>query len=216
MRGLHGLAQRVHEPMLVVVILRRTHTPLRSLVGHTALALTGVLVGALVVEGALRIATGPDFQTRPMKAFPWMALDPVLGWKNVPGRWPGGKDGAVVEINTLGFRGPEVTTVKREGVVRIVCLGGSPRRAGLARAPVNGRAGGIRPEPRCFATSCPPGGITRRCGCARNASDGPPARHGSCVLDPRVRAESVHGSTPRQSRHAEAGRSVFGVSPWPG
>ena len=53
--------------------------------------------------------------------WPWIVMDPVLGWKNMPDfdRNP------AFRINSHGFRGPEIPPVKTDGVRRIVCLGDS-------------------------------------------------------------------------------------------
>jgi lysophospholipase L1-like esterase len=52
--------------------------------------------------------------------YPWIAYHPILGWVNRPRVWPPG-----FLINSLGFRGPEISARKPSGSLRIVCLGDS-------------------------------------------------------------------------------------------
>ena len=92
-----------------------------------ALAITLIL--CLACEGALQVATGSLFPEGQPTFLPWMGLDPVFGWRNIPDA-PVGRvvrsDGAELElgINSLGFRGPEVGE-KASGGLRVVCLGDS-------------------------------------------------------------------------------------------
>lgn len=93
----------------------------------------GLLVGLLVFEGLLRLATEPTVGSG--KSFfmgPPMVFDPVLGWRNQPGRWRFGAtqvDGRWIpshyEVNRLGFRGPEISSRKPRGTTRIICMGDS-------------------------------------------------------------------------------------------
>lgn len=93
----------------------------------------GLLVGLLVFEGLLRLATEPTVGSG--KSFfmgPPMVFDPVLGWRNQPGRWRFGAtqvDGRWIpshyEVNRLGFRGPEISSRKSRGTTRIICMGDS-------------------------------------------------------------------------------------------
>lgn len=53
-------------------------------------------------------------------SFPWIAYHPILGWVNRPGFWS-----PHLLINSLGFRGPEISAPKPSGSLRIVCLGDS-------------------------------------------------------------------------------------------
>jgi lysophospholipase L1-like esterase len=98
---------------------------------NLALAVGSALASLLLLEGVLRLVTGPLFLTSPFVGFPWMAYDPVLGWRNVPGTWvvgagdPARAGNAAVTIDALGFRGPEVSREKEDGTLRIVCLGDS-------------------------------------------------------------------------------------------
>jgi lysophospholipase L1-like esterase len=85
------------------------------------LSVTSVLVALVASELILRIFTGPTFLQRHYGGFgPWRVYDPVLSWTNSPGY-----EDFQVRINSLGFRGPEVTREKPDGVTRIVCLGDS-------------------------------------------------------------------------------------------
>jgi len=81
------------------------------------------LVAAVVVaELALRRLVDETRWARPFSPGPWtwVVTDPVLGWANQPGF----ASGALV-IDSLGFRGPELSVEKPPGVIRVVCLGDS-------------------------------------------------------------------------------------------
>jgi len=63
------------------------------------------------------------------KPYSWLTYHPILGWVNKPGDWNLG-----FFINSLGFRGPEISASKSNGSVRIVCMGDS-RTFGLWLSP---------------------------------------------------------------------------------
>ena len=112
------------------------------------LAILVSLLTCLACEGALRLVTNPLFPSTRTLFRPWMAVDPVFSWRNIPGVEVGPverSDGRVIDaqINALGFRGPQVPRPKSAGVVRIVCLGDSatfgviqPDRPGGEHVPI--------------------------------------------------------------------------------
>lgn len=88
-----------------------------------ALLLTAALIAALVLaEAVLRLTTGPEFLQSGARStvWPWVVKDPILGWAHLPGY-----ENKQFKINSLGFRGGEISPEKREGVARIVCIGDS-------------------------------------------------------------------------------------------
>lgn len=95
-----------------------------------ALLIAGVLLGAAVGEGILRLyaAAGGEVGRRLNEHDPLRVLiEPMgdLGYRQRPRsvmRYP---NGAFASANSLGFRGPEVTREKPVGIVRVVLLGGS-------------------------------------------------------------------------------------------
>lgn len=93
-----------------------------------ALVVLGVLVA--LVEGGLRLVPVPGFtrdELDPLaKGLRDMRIEPhpYLAYANKPGYVFEGKHHSI-RHNALGFRGPETTWEKPEGVFRVVCLGGS-------------------------------------------------------------------------------------------
>ena len=97
------------------------------------LAAANVLVLAallLFIEGALRVLR-VHFPAIPRVVFGnvlWR-YDALMGWSHVPGTTGqvdlGGPDAGLVRINSLGFRGREVTPRKDPGVVRVLVVGDS-------------------------------------------------------------------------------------------
>ncbi|HIK85230.1 MAG TPA: SGNH/GDSL hydrolase family protein, partial [Myxococcales bacterium] len=96
------------------------------------LLIGSVLLSVLLVEGILRLRTDPHFlEGEPVDGFEWMKLDPVIGWKNCNRHW--GEDYDKQErmewtranVNSLGFRGPELSPDKPSGQKRIVLIGDS-------------------------------------------------------------------------------------------
>ena len=96
------------------------------------LLIGSVLLSILVAEGILRLGTDPHFlEGEPVDGFEWMKLDPVIGWKNCNQHW--GEDYDKQErmdwtranVNSLGFRGPELSRAKPSGQKRIVLIGDS-------------------------------------------------------------------------------------------
>lgn len=85
------------------------------------LSLVSVLAALAAAELLLRVFTGPTFLQRNYGGFgPWRVYDPVLSWTNAPNYAD-----FQVEINSLGFRGKEISRRKPAGVTRIVCMGDS-------------------------------------------------------------------------------------------
>ena len=84
-----------------------------------------LVIGLVMCEGALRLFTPPTFLQRPYPIWAWEVNDPVVGWKNRAGYPPSDSEPSPFRINSLGFRGPEFTKAKPDGVSRIVCLGDS-------------------------------------------------------------------------------------------
>ncbi|MBW2280323.1 MAG: SGNH/GDSL hydrolase family protein [Deltaproteobacteria bacterium] len=100
------------------------------MLARLVLAAVATLLTLFACEGALRVGTGPLFPEGQPTFLPWMALDPVFGWRNIAGAPVGPierSDGARLKrrINRLGLRGEEITREKPAGSVRIVCLGDS-------------------------------------------------------------------------------------------
>jgi len=84
-----------------------------------------LLIILLICEGALRLLTPPTFLQGTYPNWPWLIMDPVVGWKNRAGFPPPEINPTPYRINSLGFRGPEFTKAKPGGASRIVCLGDS-------------------------------------------------------------------------------------------
>lgn len=84
------------------------------------LSLASVLLLFSLFEIGLRLFGGNLWSVVLIGEWEWIVSDPLLGWANRP-------DLATEEyrINSLGFRGGEITRRKPAGVVRIVCLGDS-------------------------------------------------------------------------------------------
>jgi len=88
------------------------------------LVLCSTCGGLAAGELSLRLV-GPRLWGRMLRSdrylhyYPWLTYHPILKWANRPGDWGG------FLINTLGFRGPEISTRKPTGLLRIVCLGDS-------------------------------------------------------------------------------------------
>jgi lysophospholipase L1-like esterase len=83
-------------------------------------------------EAGLRISTGSDFATdRAHFMSDRIVLDPILGWRNVPGLWDGlalqgdAWTDTTYRVNALGLRGPETGRAKPAGIQRILFLGDS-------------------------------------------------------------------------------------------
>lgn len=99
-------------------------------VARGGLAVSSVFATLLLFEGVLRL-TGAGEGVGEPAFLEWIRYDPVLGWKNRPGEWTVAWDdgdarmSTRVEVNALGFRGPDVSVGKPEGIARIVCLGDS-------------------------------------------------------------------------------------------
>jgi lysophospholipase L1-like esterase len=109
-----------------------------------------LVVGLLVSEGLLRLATEPTVgDSDSFFLGQDMIFDPVLGWKNQPGTCRGVTqvDGRWVplthEVNRLGFRGPEISPRKPQGTTRIVCMGDSGT-FGVLALPRRGKRGKIK------------------------------------------------------------------------
>ncbi|MDP3939362.1 MAG: SGNH/GDSL hydrolase family protein [Deltaproteobacteria bacterium] len=90
-------------------------------------ALISLSLTLLLVEGAVRLTDfdkqilGDPFKDGPL-LFQMYLPDSFLQWRNRPGlylEWSG------VTLNDRGYRGPDVKTVKREGVRRIAVVGDS-------------------------------------------------------------------------------------------
>lgn len=96
-----------------------------------SLAVAASLVGLILCEGALRLTTGSDFPETETFFRGLLIYDPVVSWRNVPGVISGRRMAndrwveTTYEVNSMGFRGPEIRRDKPEGVTRIVCLGDS-------------------------------------------------------------------------------------------
>jgi len=90
---------------------------------NLGLAVASVVATVVAVEIGLRAVSFSERLGRErVGAWGWTRYDPVLGHGNVPGfRVPE----LAIEIDSLGFRGPEVSRAKPPGVVRVVCLGDS-------------------------------------------------------------------------------------------
>lgn len=90
------------------------------LVVLAAILALGEIVAHLV--GLPDLPRDPTFTTAPEWRFPdWIAKDPELFWKFRPNRVIEGR----YRINNHGYRGPDFTTEKTPGVMRVVCLGES-------------------------------------------------------------------------------------------
>ena len=96
------------------------------------LLIGSVLLSVLAIEGLLKISTDPHFlEGEPIDGFEWMRLDPVIGWRNCSEHWAEDFDKeqrmawTKANINSLGFRGPELPVAKTEGEARIAFLGDS-------------------------------------------------------------------------------------------
>jgi lysophospholipase L1-like esterase len=98
---------------------------------HTALLLSGVLGGAVIAEGALRLysrlASGYVAQELRRRDPTRVLIEPHgdLAYRQKPHsefRYP---NGTSAHSNALGFRGPDVARRKPPGTFRIVLLGGS-------------------------------------------------------------------------------------------
>jgi len=91
-------------------------------VARSALVLAGLLLPVLLLEGIARIALDPP----PPNALPGlldnMVADDGLLWRNLPGYAP---EDDLGPINSLGFRGREVSLEKPAGTMRILSLGES-------------------------------------------------------------------------------------------
>lgn len=86
------------------------------------LTAASVVAAVFILEGALRLATPPEFlQSSPRSTvWPWVVTDPVLGWTN-----SGGFETKSFRINSKGYRGEEINADKPRGTIRIVCIGDS-------------------------------------------------------------------------------------------
>ncbi len=106
---------------------------LRRTTRAVVLATTNLLVlgvALLGIEGAMRMfhVHFPAIPRQEPGSLLWRH-DPLTGWSHVPrtsGRLNlGGPDAGIVRINSLGFRGREVTPRKDPGVVRVLVVGDS-------------------------------------------------------------------------------------------
>ncbi len=90
---------------------------LRTLVLLAASLLLALLGG----EAVLRLADVEALLERPSHpGLDWLVSDPLLGYRNRSGyRGPGW------QIDSLGFRGPELARARAAGTLRIVCIGDS-------------------------------------------------------------------------------------------
>ena len=98
-------------------------TPLVRTLAPIALLVASVVVALLAVEGLLRAVRLRQRMASPYSAtWPWVVYDPIVGRTNRPGFVL--EDGPL-RINSLGFRGEEISRRKPPGMFRIACLGDS-------------------------------------------------------------------------------------------
>jgi lysophospholipase L1-like esterase len=111
---------------------------MRSVIKRFALLASSVTLTLFCAEVVLRLTTDEDFGGSPPDCsrdlfgpLPWLAFDPVFGWRNRadleptgcdPGNRPIDRD---ARINAHGFRGAEIEPSKPPGTIRIVCMGDS-------------------------------------------------------------------------------------------
>jgi lysophospholipase L1-like esterase len=81
-----------------------------------------VVLTVMLTEFGLRLLVDETRWARPFSPGPWtwVVTDPVLGWANRPG-----VSSPAFQINSLGFRGPELPVEKPPGGIRVACLGDS-------------------------------------------------------------------------------------------
>jgi lysophospholipase L1-like esterase len=99
--------------------LGRGKTALFCALPALALLLTGEVALRVVVDRQEKVRAGRALPT-PRQRHAYQREDAVLGYALTPGF-----DGGGIRVNRLGFRGPEVPTLKKEGVFRIVAIGDS-------------------------------------------------------------------------------------------
>lgn len=104
---------------------------LSALLKNLAVGSSALLVTLLAAEALLRLSTPPSFRQQPFEHVASLRIDPVRGWRNVPGRYEPGTRIAGLKLdewlvlNSRGLRGPELEVPKPPALVRIVCLGDS-------------------------------------------------------------------------------------------
>ncbi len=88
----------------------------------TLIIALAIIAALFLTEFALRLTTHPTFlQSAEVDKDPqWIVYDPILGWIN-----RAGYQGREFRINSLGFRGDEVSKSKPDGTIRILTLGDS-------------------------------------------------------------------------------------------
>ncbi|MBI4229826.1 MAG: SGNH/GDSL hydrolase family protein [Planctomycetes bacterium] len=104
----------------------RTARPVRwTLRARLALLASSLLAPLVVAEGALRAYDAWRGYDAWARVPSWYLYAPgkFAGYRLRPGVHL--KRACEISVNSLGFRGPEVTVEKPAGTVRIVCLGGS-------------------------------------------------------------------------------------------
>jgi hypothetical protein len=103
-------------------------TRARGRLGNALLLLLGIVLGAGLLEMAVRImaASQPVITTGEQGVYE--QFDPTLGWRNRPGasvRYQRREYSTLVEINSLGFRDVERSPRRVPGTTRIIALGDS-------------------------------------------------------------------------------------------
>jgi hypothetical protein len=113
--------------LVLGVGLSRGPRPTRLACGNLLVLL--VLVLGLEVASRLAGVHFPSVARRPAAERQLWAYDATKGWFHVPGGvgegFLGGPDRGIVQINSLGLRGPELPRAKPDGVKRVLVLGDS-------------------------------------------------------------------------------------------
>jgi lysophospholipase L1-like esterase len=87
------------------------------------LLVLSVIVALVAGEGLLRAVGFSARLAKPSDTtWPWVVYDPIVGRANRPGL---ALAGVPIGINSLGFRGEEISRRKRPGTLRVACLGDS-------------------------------------------------------------------------------------------
>jgi lysophospholipase L1-like esterase len=101
---------------------------MRSAAVRAALVLAAVAATGVTFEFLLRLTSGDEFLERPFPNIEWMAMDPVLGWRNRAGfRTHTDAEGnrGELQIDRRGFHVEPAVRPKLPGERRIACLGHS-------------------------------------------------------------------------------------------
>ena len=134
---------------------------MRSGLARALTLLVSLVASVVLLELGLRVATPETFGQRPFPDIPFISLDPVFGWTNLPDVDSARSFEMDVPIgtNALGFRGPELARDKPAGAFESSAWVTRARSAGGAR----------RTIPRATSASTTTRPSWRRC-CASVAS----------------------------------------------